>query len=144
MVELIQKAKPHAGHYIQEHLHSTQRVAPSGLAPITLTSGAGGWNLGDFSNDFIATDAVANPFDLHWVVVEGPSANEWYEIVFYYGTTDIECCRAAFGRTAVFTNSISIPLMTKVLPTGSRIRAKMMDGTGGANCKAKVFYHAYD
>jgi len=65
MVALIQKPKPHAEHYIQEHLHSSQLIAPSG-APITLTSGGGAWTLGDFSNDFIAADAIANPFDLYW------------------------------------------------------------------------------
>ncbi len=130
-------------HYIQEHLHSAQLVAPSGAAPIALASGGGAWTLGNFSNNIIAADAVTLPFDLHWVVVEGPSANAWYEIVLYYGGTDIECARAAWGRTAVFTNSISIPVMTVILPASSRIRAKMMDDTGGATAQIKVFYHTY-
>ena len=144
MVGIIQKAKPHAEHYIQEHLHSAQLVAPSGAAPITLTSGGGGWTLGNFGLDFIAADAVANPFDLHWLVVTGADSNVWYEIVLYYGGSDIECCRVAFGRTAVFTSSITVPLMTKVLAASSRVRGKMMDDTGGAVCTAKIFYHTYD
>ena len=130
-------------HFIQEHLHGAQLVAPSELAPIAVTSDGVAWTLGNFSNDILATDAVANPFDLHWIVVEGPSANAWYEIVIYYGGTDIECARVAFGRTAVFTNSISVPVMTPILPTGSRVRAKMMDSAGGSSVNIKVFYHTY-
>jgi len=130
-------------HYLQEHFHGPQLVTPSGAGPIALLSGGGGWTLGNFSNDIIANDAVSFPFDLHWVVVEGPSANAWYEIVLYYGATDIECARVAFGRTAVFTNSISVPVMTSILPAGSRIRGKMMDSVGGSAANIKVFYHTY-
>lgn len=143
VVPLIQKPAPHAEHYIQEHLHSPQLVAPSGAAPITLTAGGGGWTLGNFGLDFIVANAVTSPFDLHWVVIAGADSNVWYEIIFYYGGSDIECCRAAFGRSAVFTASITVPLQTEILPANSRIRGKMMDGTGGAVCTAKVFYHIY-
>ena len=136
--------EPHTdAHYIQEHLHRPQLVAPSGAGPIGLTSGGGAWGLGNFSNDIIAADAVEDPYDVHWVVVEGPSANAWYEIVLYYGPADIECGRAAFGRTAVFTNSVSIPVMTEILPALSRLRAKIMDSVGGSSVNMKVFYHTY-
>lgn len=130
-------------HYLQEHFHGPQLVAPSRAAAIALTSAGGAWTLGNFSNDIIANGAVTSPFDLHWVVVEGPSANAWYEIVIYYGATDIECARVAFGRTAVFTNSVSVPVMTAILPAGSRVRAKMMDSVGGSAANIKVFYHIY-
>ena len=143
MVEIIRKEKPHAEHYIEEHLHSAQQVAPSAGAPITLTSGVGVWTLGDFSNDFIANGVVANTFDLHWIAISAADSNVWYEIVLYCGATDIECARVAFGRTAVFTNSISVPVMTVILPAGIRIRAKMMDSAGGSTANIKVFYHTY-
>jgi len=144
VVPIIQKSAPHAEHFIQEHLHSPQLVAPSGAAPITLTSGAGAWNLGNFGLAFIATDAVTSVFDLHWIVISGADSNVWYEVVLYYGATDIECARAAFGRTAVFTSSITLPLQTLLIPANSQIRGKMMDDTGGAICTAKIFYHIYD
>lgn len=143
-VEIIRKPAPLAEHYIEEHLHSAQRVAPSGVPAITLISGAGAWNLGDFSNDILANGAVATPFDLHWIVVSGADSNVWYEIVLYYGDTDVECARVAFARTNVFTSSITLPLQTILLDAGSRIRAKMMDDTGGAACTIKIFYHSYD
>ena len=128
---------------IDQHFHSVQKVAPSGGAAVTLTSGGGTWALGDFSNDIIAADAEAEDFDLHWISISAPDANAEYEIVFYYGATDIEACRVSFARTNVFTASILEHLQSEILPAGSRIRAKMMDSAGGSACEVKVFYHNY-
>jgi len=128
---------------VEQHFHSAQKVAPSGVAAVTLTSGGGAWNLGDFSADIIAADAEPLEFDLHWVSISAPDANAQYEIVFYYGATDIEACRVSFARTNVFTSSILQHIQTAILPAGSRIRAKMMDSAGGSACKVKVHYHSY-
>jgi len=143
MVSKILPAEPHWEYFVELHLHSAQEVAPSGAAAVGLTSGVGVWTLGDFSNDIIAVDVVASPFDLHWAIVAAADANVWYEVVFYYGATDIECARTAFSRTNPFTNSITLPIQTLVLPENSRIRAKMMDATGGATAQMKVLFHRY-
>jgi len=125
------------------HIHSAQRVRPSGAAPITLTSGAGAWNLGAFSADIIPAGAEALPFDLHWVDISNPDTNADYEVVFYYGPTDIEAARVAFSRNQVQFRSFQIHLQSEMLPAGSRVRAKMMDSIGGSTCGAKVFLHLY-
>jgi len=129
---------------IYEHQHQEQKVAPSGAAPVTVTSHGDAWTLGNFSNDILAAGFVTYYFDLHWVVLNDPNANAHYEIVFYYGPTDIECGRIAFTRTNIFLASLTMPIMTPILPPGSRIRAKGMDSVGGNGVGARIFYHVYD
>ncbi|MHB8084345.1 MAG: hypothetical protein ACYDHZ_00770 [Dehalococcoidia bacterium] len=130
--------------YIFHHQHETQKVAPSGVGPVVLTSGAGAWNLGAFSADIIAAGFTAFPFDIHWLVSATLSANGWYEVVLYYGLADTELCRVAFARNNATTRSISDPLMCSIIPAGSRVRAKMMNDSGGATAEIKVLYHLYD
>jgi len=128
---------------LEHHIHSIQQVAPSGAAPVTVTAGAQ-WTLGVFSNDIIAADAVPDRFDTHWAVISDPSANAHYELVLYYGATDIECARVAFTRTNVFVASISVPVITPILPKGSRLRAKLMGSVADITADIRVFYHVYD
>jgi len=128
---------------LEHHIHSLQQVAPSGAAPIRVTAGAI-WTLGVFSNDIIAADAVPDRFDTHWAVISDPSANAHYELVLYYGATDIECARIGFTRAAVFVASISVPVITPILPKGSRLRAKLMGSVADITADIRVFYHVYD
>lgn len=129
-------------HVLNDHVHSAQKVYPTGADPVTLVSGAGAWNLGDFTQ-VIPASTVTLPFDLHWIVISNPDSNEDYEIVLYYGASNIEACRVSFTRTNVFTSSQNLPLQTVVMPANSRVQGKMMDGTGGATTKIKLFYHTY-
>jgi len=143
VVPIIQNSAPHAEHYIHEHLHSASLIAPTAAGPITVTAGAL-WTPGNFSNDFIAADAVANVFDIHWTIIINLTESTWYELIFYYGAGDIECGRCAFAKQNNFLASLSIPMMTKLIPGSSRIRAKVMAGIAGAAVDAKIFYHTYD
>lgn len=131
--------------FLSMHVHpeNGQQVAPWGAAPVVLTSGGGAWTFGAFSNDIIAAGVTIEEFDLHWAVISDVSANENYEVEIVYGDTDIIACRCAFTRTNPFTSSISVPLLTRRLPIGSRVRARMRDGTGGNQAAVKVFYHEY-
>jgi len=129
---------------VNEHLHSPQHIAPSGAVAVIVTSAAGSWALGDFSNDLLADGFVDHVFDLHWVDIAEPSINAEYEIVFYAGATDIEICRVGFSRANVLERSFTYPLQTDLLSAGSRIRVKMMDSVGDGVCKVKVLYHEYE
>jgi len=126
-----------------QSIHACGKIAPSGANPITLASGAGAWTLGSFSNDIIVAGAVTKSFAIHWMVISNPSQNAWYDIVLYYGPTDIECARTTFARENVFVNSINVPVQMRVLPAGLRVRAKIMDSVGGGSCDIKVIYHEY-
>jgi len=111
-----------------QRVHASGKIAPSGAGPITLTSAAG---------------AVPQSFAIHWMVISNPSQNAWYDIVLYYGATDIECTRTTFARENNFVNSINVPVKMKVLPAGTRVRAKIMDSVGSGSCDIKVIYHEY-
>jgi len=126
-----------------QSVHACGRIAPSGAAPITLTSDGTAWTLGNFSNDIIADGAVPQSFAIHWMVISNPDQNAWYDIVLYYGATDIECARTTFARENNFVNSINVPVQMRVMPAGTRVRAKMMDSVGGGSCDIKVIYHQY-
>ena len=128
---------------LEHHIHSVQQVAPSGAAPIRVTAGAI-WTLGVFSNDIIAADAVPDRFDTHWAVISDPSANAHFELVLYYGAEDIECARISFTRTGPFVASVSVPVITPILPKGSRLRAKLMGSVASITADIRVFYHVYD
>ena len=129
---------------LEPHIHEVQYVAPWGAAPVTLTSLAGAYNWGLYSADIIADDAIPYLFDLHWAVIADSDANGHYEVEFYHGATDIVCSRAKFTRTAPFTNSITIPLLTHQLPIGSRVRARLRHSVGVASCLVTVYYHQYE
>ena len=129
---------------LEPHFHEVQYVAPWGAAPVTLTSLAGAYNWGLYSNDIIAADTIAYLFDLHWGIFADADTNGHYEIEFYHGATDIVACRAKFTRTSPFTSSITIPLMSHQLPIGSRVRARMRHSAGVANCLVTAYYHQYE
>ena len=130
-------------HNIDEHNHSEQQVAPLAAAPVTITAGGGAWALGAFSNDIIAAGAEVYPFDLHWIDINGPSANADYVIELYWGAADTLACRCCFTRLNVTDRSFINPLQTRIIPAGSRIRGKLMASAGGSSCSVKIFYHHY-
>ena len=128
---------------LEPHIHEDQKVAPWGVAPVTLNSAAGAFNWGAYSNDIIVALAETELFDLHWAVVADADTNGHYEIELYYGATDIVACQAAFTRTGPFTSSITIPLETHQLPIGARLRGRLRHSAGIASCLLKVYYHSY-
>lgn len=125
---------------IWAHDHSEQFVAPL-AAPITLTSGVGAYTLGNFSDDFIAAGATTGEFDITAIGFGTPDINGTYTVILYAGATDVEIGQVSFNRQGVFTSSIYRDMSTIILPAGTRIRAKMMDSTGGATCVSKIYYH---
>jgi len=129
-------------HILNDHVHSPCWVYPS-LAPGTLiTAGGGAWNLGAFAQ-VIPAAAKNQPFDIHYISVEQISANDVYELVLYYGPTDLECGRVRFTKNAVQDGTMNVPMQTPVLPADSRIRAKIASGAGGNNVNISLFGHSY-
>ncbi len=144
MVDQIQK------YYLpllNEHAHSAQKVAPMGAAAILVTSAAGAWNLGNFSNDILAAGVETEDFDIHFIDVIMNNNTE-YELVLYYGAADIECSRVTFTRVAAADRSFQSFIISGTpqhtpIPAGSRIRAKLRDLNGAGSCVIKIHYHNY-
>jgi hypothetical protein len=130
---------------LKEHVHSVGEVAPWGSAPITLTSGAGAYTWGDYSDDIIAANEVTEIFDIHYAIISSVSENADFEVELVYGASDTVAAEINFRRTNAFTSSIDLKVMTPRISANSRVRARMRDSAGNeASAAIKVKYHTYD
>jgi hypothetical protein len=125
---------------IRARLFNNSFLAPAEAA-ITLTSGAGAWELGPFSLDFIAAGAIPQDFVICGSGFGNPSANGDYTVLFYAGADDLLVASIGFNRSNPFFSSIFRDCVSNIIPGGSRIRAKLMQSAGGAaTCIAKIYY----
>lgn len=135
-----------SGNYIiGRHFHSPAYVSPSLANGIVLTGGVGAWQLGNFSADIIAAGAIGSPYDVHFVNISTASVADTYEIHFFYGASDTFAGSCRFTRAAAATADVSpFPVMTPIIPAGSRFRAKVASSSGGGDtCTLSLIYHIY-
>ena len=130
-------------HAINDHIHSPSKVYPTLAAGVTVTADAASWTLGSFT-EVVPADTIASVFDIHWVSLEGISANGVYELVLYYGDTDIECGRDRFTKNANLDSTLNVPMQTPLIPANSKIRAKLASDNAVADTvDISLFYHVY-
>jgi hypothetical protein len=130
-------------HYAEEHIHSPGLVYPTLAAGVTLTCAAVAWTLGAFAT-IVPASTIGSEFDIHYLSIEALSANAVYEIVLYYGATDIECGRVRVTKNAVMDGTVNAPFQTPLIPADSQIRGKVASNTGAADTvDLSVFYHTY-
>lgn len=128
---------------IEDHIHKPSLVYPTLANGVTITGAAGAWTLGAFA-EIVPASTIASIFDIHHVSIEGISANDVYELVLYYGATDIECGRVRFTKTAVMDSVMNMPIQTPRIPANSKVRAKVASKGGGSDTvDLSVFYHVY-
>ena len=73
-----------------EHIHSAQKVYPTLVAGVTLTTHATTWVLGTIA-EIVPINTITNEFDIHEVLVEDVNTQDkTYELVLYYGAGDTE------------------------------------------------------
>jgi len=132
-------------HILEEHNHSPQLVAPAGASSITLTCTASAWTHGG-KTQIIAAGAISDHFDIHWVLIDGISANGQYEIILYSGlaAAEVEIARLATARNSNFTAEGALPTQMRVQEPGTRISGSVASSTGNADTLGvKLFYHEY-
>lgn len=131
---------------LHEHIHSRQKTKPTLADSLILTGGATAWALGN-KVEIFAADEVLYPFDIHWIDIGSVSAiGDVYEIELYSGLAGFEVeigqCRAY--RQANQSGAAPSPMMTSMMPAGTRITAACANTTGGNETIAiSVFYHEY-
>ncbi len=128
-----------------EHVHTAQKVYPNLADGVTLTSGAGDWGLGTIT-EIIPANTITAEFDIHEVLVEDVNTQDkTYELILYYGASDIECVEVRFAASA---NKGGVPAqfaMTPLIPANSRIRAQLAIEDGASKTvKVSLRYHEYD
>jgi len=128
---------------IEEHIHSACKVYPTLAAGITVTCGTPAWTLGAFVT-VVPADTITTLFDIHWINPEDISAAGTYELVLYYGPTDIEAGRIRFTKTVTQDPTFNKPMQTVIIPANSQIRARIASSGAAANTvDISIFYHPY-
>lgn len=128
---------------IEEHIHSACKVYPTLASGITITCGTPAWTLGAFAT-IVPASTITSLFDVHWVSLENISAAGVYELILYYGATDIEAGRVRFTKTVTQDPTFNIPMQTIIIPANSQIRAKVASSGAAANTvDISIFYHTY-
>lgn len=130
---------------LEEHGHRPQYVWPPTAGSVTLTATASAWTHGA-KVEVIAAAAVANDFDIHHVSISGISANGEYEVIIYSGpgASEVEIGRAVAVRNAIQSQEGNMPMMTAILPAGTRVSASVASSTGAADTvNVKLIGHLY-
>ena len=130
---------------LSEHAHGPQYVWPPTASSVTLTATATPWTHGTIV-EIIAAAAVADDFDIHWTSLTGLSANAEYEIIVYSGpgASEVEIGRTVATRNAVQSQESNAPMMTGLLPAGTRVSASVASSSGNADTiNVKLFGHLY-
>lgn len=129
-----------------EHIHGVDLAMPSLADGVLVTSKNIAWTLGDNFAVVIATDAVPNDFDIHWINIEDASANGVYEVWLYSGAdaAEVVIAKKRFVREAARVATTGIALMTPLLPANTQIKAKLAsDGAVADTANISVDYHVY-
>ncbi len=133
-------------HSVDDHIHSAAKAIPSGSAGITVTAGdSEAWDLGAFAV-VVATNAISEDFDIHYVVVEVMSANATYELVLYAGAdgSEVEIARTRVVRVTNQVRSFDLPIQTPMMQGNTQIKAKLMSSTGATDALTiSLYYHNY-
>lgn len=129
-------------HTLEEHVHKEARCYPNLANGITMTAGAGAWNLGTIT-EIIPASTITDDYDIHYISVEDISANDVYQIILYYGSGDVFAGETRFTRSSVQSNTFHIPIITPVMPANDRVRAQLASASGNNNAVISLFYHTY-
>lgn len=127
---------------LRDHVHGPCKVYPTLAAGVTATSNGSAWVLGDFV-EVVPANTITKDFDIHYINIAAASGNDTYELVLYYGNSDIECGRVRISRNSTQYNPPLIPFMCDILPANSKIRAKVACSSGSFTLTLSLFYHTY-
>ncbi len=127
-----------------EHKHSASKVYPTGAGGAAVTSHADAWTLGSFA-EIIPINTVAEDFDIHWVNIEGVSADGVYEIVLYAATTEIGRMRFTATDIANATFLAERKMQTQIQLKNTQIQAKVMTDNAASEdiVTISLHYHTY-
>ena len=131
-------------HVLDDHVHHAAKTYPTLAAGVTVTGGAGAWGLSAGFQEIVPVDTITEPFDIHFIVVEGASVADVYEIVLYAAEVEIGRVRVAFIDIANSQSLPSVPFQCDIMPANTQIQAKCASaGGGGDTIDVSIHYHEY-
>lgn len=127
-----------------EHFHSASKVYPTGAGGTVITSHADAWTLGNFV-EIVPINTITEDFDIHWVNIEGVSADGVYEIVLYATTTEIGRMRFTATDIANATFLAERKMQTQIQLKNTQIQAKVMTSNAAQadTVTVSLHYHTY-
>ncbi len=125
--------------HLINHSHAEQKIYPILANPITVTSSAAGWTLGNFT-EIVPVDTIDAIVHLHYAVISAISANDDYVLSLYNVTTLIGT--VAFVKSAGGEPSVAIPIQAPHVPANTQIQAKLAcKSTNARTVDIKIVYH---
>lgn len=136
-----------AGYMSYYHVHSPSIVFPRDADPKTLAAvnDANTWSEGN-KVEIIAAGAIADPFDIHFVILGDISADGNYVVKLYTGPigTPVFWGECAFARDTNQVRGSQIPIQGPPVPAGTRISASLLSGANnGETVEIKLYTHTY-
>lgn len=127
-----------------DHTHNTQLVYPTLAAPVTLTAGAGAWNLGNYI-EIIPSNLITVPFDIHFINNGLMSDVTTCELHLFKGNLGNEVLigKYRFVRLSNQTGAIPMHVITPLLPANTRISGKLASAVGNTTLAVSLSYHEY-
>ena len=131
---------------LEEHVHNANLVIPSLAAGISLASKNIAWTLSDNFTVVVATNAITEDFDFHWLNIEDMSANGVYEL-WLYGGADASEVLFAKKRATRETNKAAragFGMISPLLLANTQIKAKLATSNAVADTMTFTLeYHVY-
>ncbi len=129
------------------HVHGTPLVYPDHANAITLTAGAGAWNLtGSIIEIIPAATLTLSAFDIHFADISSISENAEIQIDLYKGGAGSEelISSVTAERSTVTSPGNPIRIQIPQQSPGTRISARLSSSVAGATtCKIKLHGHYY-
>lgn len=119
------------------HHHSAVKVYPTLAAAKELICGAA-WTLGSFV-EVVPASTITSAFCVVGINYESSDeeTSDTYEVVLYYGESDVECARIRASSDGVGSY---IPVSTPSIPANSKIRAKAASAAGSNSIFISIAY----
>lgn len=127
---------------LMRHNHSPSKVYPTGTSGVSVAENAAAWTLGNAA-EIIPANTVTRKFDIHYIIIEGASDNDTYELVLYGNGSEIGRVRFRVVDIANARILPMFPIQTAQMDANTMVTAKVMGAAGGENVTISVFYHEY-
>jgi hypothetical protein len=133
-----------AGYMAYYHVHAPSIVYPRNAAPVTLTAGIGAYTEG-VKVEIVAAGVTDKYADIHFIVLGNISANDDYVLKLYTGAVGQEVFwgETSFTRDTNQFKGSTTPIQGIPIPSGTRISASLMSGSGGNTVQIKIHTHGY-
>lgn len=130
---------------VYQHIHNRAYCYPSLADGVLLSTGNGSWVLGNII-EIVPQNTIQDRYDIHFLVSEGASSSDIYEIVLYSGNigSEVEIARVRTSKETNNSGTSNIPIQIAPLNSNTRLSARIASQSSGIDTMTvSIFYHIY-